>query len=309
MNNGSQSSSSSEADWQSEKDNILPDTKHIPFPSHRPSNRSIILIIFSIITTNLLTNILTYYLTKTSTLSLYSQDLPSSKPSSSPILPPSSTNLFPFSLENLPSPHPHPPINSLQQPPLNHTSIYSAPPSPAVDRAWNELGVKDQIFLLPDSLGREIGLDPRKHVLAPENSLGEGVGAGFGVFVQGLHDMHCLNELRRALYFNKPCYREYENDELTPEWSRQSHIRHCLDNIRERIQCSADTGVIPTVWVNEEENYPLFGWQEHKCQSYEALMEWFRNWHESDEAKKIDWTTKLKAPSDVIFTDFGRLEQ
>ncbi|KAF2206496.1 hypothetical protein CERZMDRAFT_12417, partial [Cercospora zeae-maydis SCOH1-5] len=123
---------------------------------------------------------------------------------------------------------------------------------------------------------------------------------GFGVFVQGLHDMHCLNELRRALYFNKDYYRQFEDDSLTPEWDRVSHIRHCLDNIRERIMCSADTGVIPTVWVNEEENYPLFG-REHKCYSYDALMDWFRNWHRSEPGRSIDWGRHLSAPPDAIF--------
>ncbi|PIA99588.1 hypothetical protein CB0940_02373 [Cercospora beticola] len=87
-----------------------------------------------------------------------------------------------------------------------------------------------------------------------------------------MHDMHCLNVLRKAIYFNKDYYRQFENDTLTPEWDRVSHVRHCLDNIRERIMCSADTRVIPTVWLSQEENYPLFG-REHKCYSYDAMMD------------------------------------
>ncbi|KXT16870.1 hypothetical protein AC579_6801 [Pseudocercospora musae] len=200
------SRSSSEAEWQSEKDNLLPESEHIPSSSYRPSNRSIALILFSIITTNLLTNLLTYHFTKTSILTSYSHDLPSTP------------RIYPSLDRTL---HKTRFSNHI----LNHTSIYSAPPSPQVDKAWNELGVKDQIFLLPEQLGKEIGLDPRRHVLAPENTLGEGIGAGYGVFVQGSHDMHCLNEIRRALYFNKPYYLQFENSSLTPEWSRRSHIR------------------------------------------------------------------------------------
>ncbi|EME89545.1 uncharacterized protein MYCFIDRAFT_170987 [Pseudocercospora fijiensis CIRAD86] len=314
---------SSEGEWQSEKDNLLPESEYIPPSSHRRSTRSIALIILSIITTNLLSTLLTYTLTKSSTISSYSQDLPSSKS----ILPlfsfnPHLTDL-PYSPKLLPKPGPHPPQNPLQQPhPQPHIHLFRP--------TFN-----------PSRQSLERPRNPRRHVLAPENALGEGIGASYGVFVQGLHDMHCLvgqvkrkvslllgvdadgamhcaqNEIRRALYFNKDYYRQFEDDSLTPEWIVVSPAGasfmaktdvfffffsfpgHCLDNMRERIMCSADTGVIPTVWVSEEENYPLFGWQEHKCHDYKALMDWFRNWHASDLAKKVDWTGKLKAPDET----------
>lgn len=125
----------------------------------------------------------------------------------------------------------------------NVTSRWTAPPSPEVDEAWDELGVNDQIFVLPEKLGREVyGFDPRIHAYAPDNFLGEGIPGGFGVFVQGMHDMHCLvslnlipfsrsvlmideNVIRKAIYFNKDYYRQFENDTLTPEWDRVSHVR------------------------------------------------------------------------------------
>lgn len=74
---------------------------------------------------------------------------------------------------------------------LNVSSRWSASPSKEVDHAWNELGVKDQFILVPGSIGRAHGLDPRKHVYAPESVAGPGK-EGSGAFVQGLHDLHCL---------------------------------------------------------------------------------------------------------------------
>ncbi|USW46753.1 Putative mycotoxin biosynthesis protein UstYa [Septoria linicola] len=184
---------------------------------------------------------------------------------------------------------------------VNITSRWSAPPSSDVDAAWTELGVKDQIILLPGNLGRQIGLDPKRHVYAPMGAVGE-EKEGFGVFVQGMHDLHCLNEMRKALYFNKDYYRQFEDDTLTPEWSRRSHIRHCLDTIRETLQCSASTTLIPTVWISPSENYPQFG-RQHKCHSYEAMINWFNAWHHAPENQNINWTVHLNAPPDAVFTD------
>lgn len=45
--------------------------------------------------------------------------------------------------------------------------------------------------MLPGNVGREYGLDPRKHVYAPKGTLLEEED-GFPVFIQALHDVHCL---------------------------------------------------------------------------------------------------------------------
>lgn len=67
--------------------------------------------------------------------------------------------------------------------------------------------------------------------------------------------------------------------------------------------CTADVGVIPTVWTGKEENYPQFK-REHKCHSYDALMEWFNSWNAREEqTSKIDWTVHLSAPEDAIITE------
>lgn len=74
---------------------------------------------------------------------------------------------------------------------VNTTSRWTAPPSKEVDRAWSELGIHDKGFMLPGNVGREYGLDPRKHVYAPKGTLLEEED-GFPVFIQALHDVHCL---------------------------------------------------------------------------------------------------------------------
>ena len=125
---------------------------------------------------------------------------------------------------------------------VNGTSRWSAPPSPSVDRAWLELGVRDIGFLVPKAVGISHGLDPREQKYYPKGTYrSDSELEGFIVFVQAFHDLHCLvstvlplryqsiakvrqDELRKALYFNKPYYRQYEDDNLVPEWFRVSHI-------------------------------------------------------------------------------------
>ena len=125
---------------------------------------------------------------------------------------------------------------------VNATSRWSAPPSPSVDRAWIELGARDSGILVPKAVGIAHGLDPREQVYYPRGSYpSDPELEGFMVFVQAFHDLHCLvstvlppcyqsfakirqNELRKALYFNKPYYRQYEDDSLVSEWFRISHV-------------------------------------------------------------------------------------
>ncbi|PPJ50649.1 hypothetical protein CBER1_05243 [Cercospora berteroae] len=276
--------SSGEEVWEDEKDTLLFEGKAIGHRS-RVSTRTNILLVIVFLASNLISVLTTYSYTDRHAKNKYSQDLEGTEKAYSHL----DRSLSRMDFSN------HRP---------NVTSRWTAPPSPEVDDAWDELGVNDQIFVLPEKLGREVyGFDPRIHAYAPDDFLGEGIPGGFGVFVQGMHDMHCLNVIRKAIYFNKDYYRQFENDTLTPEWDRVSHVRHCLDNIRERIMCSADTGVIPTVWLSQEENYPLFG-REHKCYSYDAMMDWFRGWHQSEPNRRIDWNRHLSAPPNAIFTSY-----
>ncbi|SMR48644.1 unnamed protein product [Zymoseptoria tritici ST99CH_1E4] len=189
----------------------------------------------------------------------------------------------------------------------NATSRWTSPPSPAVDRAWVDLGVRDGGFLLPARTGKKVGLSMKEHLYDGPGTFDKDPDEeGFFVLIQGFHDIHCLNELRKALYFNKPYYKQYEDDTKVTEPNRRSHINHCLDNVRERLMCTADIGLIPSVYTGPHSEAIKFA-NQHKCHNYNALLEWKQQW-EAKHPAFVHAGSKhellpVRPPPDAIFHD------
>jgi hypothetical protein len=94
--------------------------------------------------------------------------------------------------------------------------------------------------------------------------------------VEGLHHLHCLNLVRKALYFNYDYYKElgmhaFKNE----EYILRRHVTHCLDTVRQVLMCNVDTGVLGQVWVYPDEPtaFPDFN-TRHICKNYEAVRVW-----------------------------------
>ncbi|KAH8129504.1 hypothetical protein ACSS6W_002068 [Trichoderma asperelloides] len=152
-------------------------------------------------------------------------------------------------------------------------NIYRQEGSPEVDEAWEDLGV-----------------DYRAGVISYEDGLASGLGTsfvqrakkyggGFLVNVEGLHHLHCLNLVRKALYFNYDRYKELgEHAFLNEEYILRRHITHCLDTVRQALMCHIDTGVLGQVWINPEEPtaFPDFR-TKHTCKNYEDIREWAKH--------------------------------
>ena len=51
---------------------------------------------------------------------------------------------------------------------------------------------------------------------------------GFPVLVQATHDLHCLNELRKALHYNHDYYRQFHNNTKVSPAFRISHTSMSL---------------------------------------------------------------------------------
>ncbi|KAJ9158178.1 Tat pathway signal sequence [Coniochaeta hoffmannii] len=148
--------------------------------------------------------------------------------------------------------------------------IYRQSGSPEVDAAWEALGVDYRAGVIPFEEGLRSGLTSA-HVQRSAK-----YGGGFFVNVEGLHHLHCLNLLRKSLYFNYPRYKamgahafKNEDDIL------QLHVTHCLDTLRQVLMCNVDTGVLGQVWFNKDEPqaFPDFK-TKHKCKDFDAIREW-----------------------------------
>ncbi|CAG9985172.1 unnamed protein product [Clonostachys byssicola] len=154
-----------------------------------------------------------------------------------------------------------------------HENIYRQVGSPEVDAAWEALGVDYRAGAISYEDGLASGLDESYAQRSPQ------YGGGFIVNVEGMHHLHCLNLVRKALYFNYDHYRElghhaFKND----EYILRLHVTHCLDTIRQVLMCNVDTGVLGQVWVDPEKPnaFPDFN-TRHMCKDYDAVRRWAKD--------------------------------
>ncbi|KAN0099335.1 protein of unknown function (DUF3328) domain containing protein [Hyaloscypha variabilis] len=158
-------------------------------------------------------------------------------------------------------------------------SIYRQKPSREVDEAWNALGVDIAPMIITKDEAIKSGI-PRDRVRLDEKD----GGPGFPVVVEGLHNLHCLNLLRQALYFNYDKYHEWkEGAWKNEEATLQLHIGHCLNMLRLVLTCNPDTGVHPFVWAKHSNNasYPAHVFPDfqrpHKCKNFNDILQYAKS--------------------------------
>ncbi|KAI8266051.1 Cyclochlorotine biosynthesis protein O [Colletotrichum sp. SAR 10_98] len=155
--------------------------------------------------------------------------------------------------------------------------VYRKEGSPEVDAAWEALGVDYRAGVISIEDGLKSGMD-MSFVQRSEK-----YGAGFFVNVEGMHHLHCLNLVRKALYYNYDYYKgmgthAFANDDKIVKL----HVSHCLDAVRQVLMCNFDTGVLGQVWANNPPApFPDFH-TKHKCKNYEAIREWSEKLQPSD---------------------------
>lgn len=79
---------------------------------------------------------------------------------------------------------------------LLKANVYRKDAGPEVDAAWEALGVDYRAAIVPVSRASKSGLTKG------QVQISEKYGGGFPANVEGLHHLHCLNLLRKSLYYN-----------------------------------------------------------------------------------------------------------
>ncbi|PQE13984.1 tat pathway signal sequence protein [Rutstroemia sp. NJR-2017a BBW] len=198
-------------------------------------------------------------------------------------------------------------------------TIYRRPGSPEVDLAWEALGIecrKDRASVIPEEDGHASGLT--KHNVHRAKKY----GGGYFVNVEGLHHLHCLNIVRKSLYYNYEYYKAigdyvFDNREDISKFhfyakppfiitiiNKVSLPAHCLDIVRQVLMCNVDTGVLGQVWTRQSETmspqaFPDFN-TRHKCKDYEAVRMWAEeNQVPSDEKLSVGYVA-LPEEGDVL---------
>lgn len=154
----------------------------------------------------------------------------------------------------------------------NSTSAFRLPPSPEVDEAWEGLGTTSKPLLLSKSQAERAGISS-DHLKTPSGD--------FPVLFEFNHHLHCLNLIRKSLYFNYNYYSDpdYPGHHLgKDEETIAKHVTHCVDMLRQVIQCKPDLGVFGQYWVKDpaqgiDGSFVDFN-TNHKCIDWEPVREW-----------------------------------
>ncbi|PLB50801.1 hypothetical protein P170DRAFT_474357 [Aspergillus steynii IBT 23096] len=140
---------------------------------------------------------------------------------------------------------------------------YTGHPTRELDAAWDEL-VGNYVTLNDQEAARING------EISKENG-------HFFVVPHVQHSLHCVNYLRKALY-PKFYPTIHEVKETVPNY--WTHIDHCIETLRETIQCNMDMTPVPHVWFEKKNMYIANTQLVHTCRDFEALQRWEKDWEE-----------------------------
>jgi len=116
----------------------------------------------------------------------------------------------------------------------------------------------------------------------------------FHYLVAGYHQLHCLREVRDAIYFLNGTLKEWPGKEPF-QWD---HIIHCIEAVRQGIHCGLDPTLIPldSYWPGIQND------QLHVCRNRDALFKWTSEFShlgpkfnkQAPPARSQEWYRKTK---------------
>jgi hypothetical protein len=160
-------------------------------------------------------------------------------------------------------------------------SRYAGEPRPEIDQAWQDL-IGQRYWIIQEQEAQQMFGPTYKQFELP--------GGKYAAGIDVLHQLHCLNTLRKyadADYYAKELEEEHGYTRLhlgelaevpsscTTVTVHGTNIGadHCVDQIRQSLQCSSDRTPIPTRW------YPGMGPfvvtdRIHTCRDFDGLRQW-----------------------------------
>ncbi|KAF5856322.1 hypothetical protein ETB97_007530 [Aspergillus alliaceus] len=169
-------------------------------------------------------------------------------------------------------------------------SIAREEPSAENDAAWAQFEK-----VLTHAVTREeimkLGKDPETVARFDNEYWGMGDDA-YMVQLDVMHQIHCLNLLRKAAFAEYPGYEPELSHKGKMWWI---HLGHCTDILLQNLQCNANTEVLTLAWVEDRDiPWPDFS-VNRKCRDFNALVDWQRN--NAVNAEKFD---KMPVPKDAF---------
>ncbi|KAE8374156.1 hypothetical protein BDV26DRAFT_296218 [Aspergillus bertholletiae] len=137
------------------------------------------------------------------------------------------------------------------------TPRYSGHPTRGLDAAWDVL------------VGSYIALDDEEAARISRNASKE--NGAYYVVPTVQHSLHCVNYLRKALYFEYYPSVHEDRENIPNYWT---HVDHCIETLRETIQCNMDMTPVPHIWAQHKQMYLANTELVHTCRDFDALLQW-----------------------------------
>ncbi|RII24742.1 hypothetical protein CUC08_Gglean011754 [Alternaria sp. MG1] len=169
-----------------------------------------------------------------------------------------------------------------------HQNAFRQPAGPEVDAAWDALGVNYRSVVIAEDEAKRTGLRHDQVKVSQE------YGGGFPANVEGLHHLHCLSQ-KKGPFINS-------------EYIVRLHTTHCLDILRQVLQCNPDVGVLGQVWwqADTEPNpTPFVDFNtKHRCRDFAAVREWAEA-HQLPPETEVNMSRfyEMPKPGDFIFPE------
>ncbi|KAF4971284.1 hypothetical protein FSARC_1854 [Fusarium sarcochroum] len=188
--------------------------------------------------------------------------------------------------------------------PGSSPSVFRQPPSDEVDAAWERISNGRDIVISREEV-IALGKNPNETVRA-DPAWGFGDDAHLGL-VHAMHQNHCLNAIRKAVYYNY-YYRNKRGFGANPPKDYRakyySHMDHCLDFLRQDIACKADLSISTYRWMEGEVTPEADFATWHQCRDFEGLLAWHAK-HEinagmTSKEQKNRWDGFVPKKGDVV---------
>ncbi|KAG1842863.1 hypothetical protein DFJ58DRAFT_805453 [Suillus subalutaceus] len=149
---------------------------------------------------------------------------------------------------------------------LGASSIYRGSPSPEVDAAWDRISLNAR----PVGMTLEQLLRTGEKPSPAMTRYPDEYGGGYMSTVEVIHQLHCIDMLRRASWGNHDNSLGHNE---SPE-NYRIHLDHCIEMLRQNIMCRGDVTMLTYDWVEGvKDPFPNFN-IPHRCRNFEKILDW-----------------------------------
>lgn len=158
--------------------------------------------------------------------------------------------------------------------------LYFGQPSPEIDSAWANL-LQYEYPAITDS---EITLNPSLSFGSQDI---HPITGKHHIALDVFHNLHCLNAVRKEL--DKDYYGHHDHghigrraghatseEQSSVDKAQRDHIDHCLNHVRQSLQCRPDLSPAAMHVVRDEGGSQFFlgNAKRHSCYNWDSIVEW-----------------------------------